>query len=352
MADDGHIRLNSKSPEFWIKRRYFGRKTPFFPPPSAAYDDLEEGGLRDRKGCSVFCFPKLASLLRPPYITRQGDWTLIVLIAGMPRSGSTFSFNVVRMALQARGTVYQATGDDILGAVHQSNGAEHVLVKTHSLDESSMELAKTGAVQIIITVRRIEDALASWVETFETLPDSSVIEIMGRWVRMFHELRNLALIVSYRQIDHLPWLAAWRITRTICPKIGPMEVTRIAQSLNKATIKRQADSMELGSGILDTGWSYYDTRTFFHRRHISHIISRTAEERLPPDRLRRIRDAMKENLLAVEGDLAESTAEMMLAGYFRVINGVVARLRRPQRPRRGSISVRASGSGLHEQTRA
>jgi hypothetical protein len=37
---------------------------------------------------------------------------MTVLIAGMPRSGSTFSFNVARAMLIARGSIHQEANDD------------------------------------------------------------------------------------------------------------------------------------------------------------------------------------------------------------------------------------------------
>ena len=110
---------------------------------------------------------------------------MIVCLAGMPRSGSTFSFNVVREVLRTRGTIYQEPCDDVLGAVHRSEGVQHILVKTHGLDDPSMELAKAGAFQVIITVRRVEDAIASWTSIFGEVTEDALIEIMRRWLRMF-----------------------------------------------------------------------------------------------------------------------------------------------------------------------
>jgi hypothetical protein len=68
------------------------------------------------------------------------------------------------------------------------------------LDAPSLKLKRTGAIRIIITIRRIEDAIASWIEALETLPETAVIETIRSWVHMFHQLRGLSLIVSYRQI--------------------------------------------------------------------------------------------------------------------------------------------------------
>ena len=92
---------------------------------------------------------------------------MIAIQAGMPRSGSTFAFNIVREAIRTCGTVYHEASNDLLGAIDRSNGADHVLLKTHALDAPSIELAKAGRVRIIMTVRRIEDAMASWLTAFE-----------------------------------------------------------------------------------------------------------------------------------------------------------------------------------------
>jgi hypothetical protein len=58
-------------------------------------------------------------------------------------------------------------------------------------------------------------------------------------------------------------------------------------------MKQQTDALEIATpGITDLGFSYYDSRTFFHRRHVSEVRSRSAEQRLTPERLRMIRDSL------------------------------------------------------------
>lgn len=89
---------------------------------------------------------------------------MIVLISGMPRSGSTFSFNMAREVLQARGTL--------------------------------------------------------------------------------------------QQIDRHPWLAAWRIARFLYP---------VGLSVSDG-------------GVVDIGFSHCDRQTFFHRRHVTALQSRPAEQ--------------------------------------------------------------------------
>ncbi len=224
---------------------------------------------------------------------------MIVLIAGMPRSGSTFSFNVVREVLQVRGTLHQETCEDVLGAVNRAGKARHVLVKAHSLDRASMDLAKAGAFRTVITVRRLEDAIASWLNAFDTLPEETATVVLQRWLQMYRELRDRALVVPYDEIDKSPRLAVRRIAHGICAGVGAMELFRIAHRWEKARVKRRADQIMRGSGVQDLGWSYYDTETFLHRRHISEHSSRAAEERVAPERLAPIRAALMEASAAV-----------------------------------------------------
>ena len=211
---------------------------------------------------------------------------MIVLIAGMPRSGSTFSFNVAREVLSVRGSVYQEACDDVVGVVGRSGGAD----KNHNLGETSLALARAGAMRVIMTVRRVEDAMASWLDAFDTLPEPIALGVMHAWLCLFRQLKTKALVVPYEQIDLRPWLAVWRIASAICPRVYPSEVLRITLRLNKTAVKRKTDKLLRDDpGVFDAGWSFYDTQTFFHRRHVAHLQSRPAEQRLPPERLRMIR---------------------------------------------------------------
>jgi hypothetical protein len=217
----------------------------------------------------------------------------------MPRSGSTFSFNVAREILSARGSVHQESCDDVVGAVVRSAVADHVLVKSHRLDESSLALARAGAVRVVMTVRRVEDAMASWLDAFSAVPEPVALQIMHDWLHLYRQLRTKALMVPYQQIDRRPWLAAWHIARAVCPTVLPPEVLAITRRLGKAAVKRKTDTLAIeDSGVIDAGFTYYDSRTFFHRRHVSDLRSRTAEQRLSPERLRSIQTALAPAIMA------------------------------------------------------
>ncbi len=217
----------------------------------------------------------------------------------MPRSGSTFAFNVVREVLQSRGVVYHESSDDVVGAVLRSNGAAHVIVKDHDFDEASIQLAQAGAFHVIMTIRRVEDAIASWLEVFETLPEDVALQVMRRWLRLYGQLRQHATIVSYDKIDRHPWLGAWHIARAVRPSVLPAEVIRIARRFSKADVKRTADQLTREMpGVIDGGFSHYDSTTFLHRRHVSSLRSRPAEERIDPERMRRLRAELASDVQA------------------------------------------------------
>jgi hypothetical protein len=214
---------------------------------------------------------------------------MIVFLAGMPRSGSTFAFNVARHVLERRGRVYQEPSSDIIGAIDRSGGAEHILLKAHDSGPVCLPLVRLGACRTICTVRRVEDAMASWMEAFDFSEQDS-IENMKRWLALYKQVRGAALTISYTQIDRHPWLTAWRIARYLDAKARLHEAISIARRYTKAEVKRRTDNLERGdTNVRDIGFSYYDETTFFHRRHVSSLKSRPAEARLGQAQLERIR---------------------------------------------------------------
>jgi hypothetical protein len=161
-----------------------------------------------------------------------------------------------------------------------------------------MELVKVGAWRVVMTVRRVEDALASWATTFDQVPDKITIEIMRSWLHVYQAFRHQALIVNYDQIDRTPWLAAWRIARAVCPSTGLMEVLRVCRKFSKEEVKKQTDNMTLSDQCQNIGFSFYDKQTFFHRKHVSALNSVPAEQRISACRLAHFREMLREDIAA------------------------------------------------------
>lgn len=216
---------------------------------------------------------------------------MIVFLAGMQRSGSTFAFNVARDILRHRGTVHQNSGYDIPGQLAASN-ADHLLLKSHDMDALGIALTRTGAMRVICTVRRAEDAVASFMQVFGFSEDISV-GLVKTWRDLHARIKPFALTLDYDLIDRHPVRAARTIGRYLYPDFGWREARRIADRHAKHRVKAAADRLDrTAAETLDLGYSFYDRNTFFHRNHVSSLVSQPAEARLPADQLARIRAAL------------------------------------------------------------
>ncbi|MGF6530556.1 hypothetical protein P3T20_001330 [Paraburkholderia sp. GAS206C] len=214
---------------------------------------------------------------------------MIVLIAGMQRSGSTFSFNIVREVLLARGAVHQEATNQVVEQL--TADCDHLLIKSHEPDDLALRLVAHGAVRVVCTMRRPEDAAASWITTFG-FPEDQAIATIKAWLRTYEKIKPFALTVPYDLLEKHPVVAAHRIGRYISPDVGWREAYRIARRYSKENIKKRTDALDRASSdVVDVNFSWYDRETFFHRRHVSSLDSQPAESRLPLDQLQRIRAA-------------------------------------------------------------
>jgi hypothetical protein len=95
---------------------------------------------------------------------------MLVLCNGMPRSASTWSFNVAIGLLRYQADAAHVHGgydEDVarfLGAIPEQS--RHLVLKCHSLDPIGRALAQSGAAKVIYTWRNISDAIASFMRMF------------------------------------------------------------------------------------------------------------------------------------------------------------------------------------------
>ena len=205
---------------------------------------------------------------------------MIVFIAGMPRSGSTFAFNIVRELLTARGTVHQEAIVSLAVALAEAPDAEHVIIKAHAADEATVDAVLSRRLRTICTIREPVDAVASWMEAFD--PDlDRAIALFKAWFVLYELIRAHTLTVSYEQIDTNPLAAALDIGRYVVPSASEQEIEAIVARHTKAEVFARTRSLAKDApGIRDVGFSYYDSATFYHRRHVASIETRTAADRI------------------------------------------------------------------------
>ncbi len=193
---------------------------------------------------------------------------MIVLAGGMPRSGSTWSFNIARLALARRGTVVSAASNSLSDAL-AAGGQNHVLLKSHLPEHEVIRLVQLGAVKSIVTVRRPEDAILSWMHTFG-MPLEDTINAFESWFTIFHELRECSLVLRFEDVEERPARTAFRLGRSLFGDYSPVEAWRASRAFSRKRVSKLIrDVEEKRRPTTDAGFTYYDDETYFHRRHIS-----------------------------------------------------------------------------------
>lgn len=216
---------------------------------------------------------------------------MIVLVAGMYRSGSTFAFNIAREMLAANVRTMSANGlthDDISWAE-----VNDVLIKSHNADENLICLVRDGRAKCIITYRRPDEAVASWMETFGATFDDAASTVQA-WLEWHRGLKAPALYIPYELIEKRPRRAILSIQRYLNLKIDRSRVARLAASYSKAAVKAKCDALTEGEETINIGFSYYDRSTFFHRKHVSSINARLASHTISPAQIEQLNARLAE----------------------------------------------------------
>lgn len=203
---------------------------------------------------------------------------MIVFVAGMPRSGSTFTFNIARELLLQRGSVAQVPAESVITSLSRVGRADHLIFKGHGADETTLDLIRFGAIKVICSTRRPEDAIASWVDTFGFSLEES-ISVMDRWFSMYELIKDNALLIDYDEIEIDPMYVAHRIAEFLSLPVG--EASDICRRYTKDKVLEISKRVERGEGDIEYGgFSYYDRETFFHRRHVQSVKPIRSENRL------------------------------------------------------------------------
>jgi len=211
---------------------------------------------------------------------------MIVFVAGMPRSGSTFCFNVAREVLAKDGTVYAEPTLDIGAARQNAGNAAHVIIKGHS-DTEALRMAITkGEIRTICSIRSPYAGIASWMDTFGYTLDESISAFKG-WLEVYQEIAPYCLTIGYDTIEKRPMEAAASIGGYLLPG---EDARALAEKYSKSAVAALADKIDKdASTTRDLGFSYYDTTTFFHRRHVSSLEERVPESTLTSADMAKIR---------------------------------------------------------------
>lgn len=215
---------------------------------------------------------------------------MIVVIGGMIRSGSTFTFNIVRELLARQGSVEIAAANTIAHSILAQSNEQSFILKTHEPDNNVINLIKNGIVPCICTIRNPEDAVASWMNTFGFSLEHGIISLKT-WYSWYSEVVNKVLTINYQIIELQPRIAIKLIIEFLGMESNEELIDMLEKKYNRLSLKEKYDVLTNNESTVDIGFSYYDMETFFHRRHIS--LSQT---KLTPSQIEQIKSELKEYL--------------------------------------------------------
>ena len=218
----------------------------------------------------------------------------------MPRSGSTWAFNVVLKLLQLcdpHGAIYSAYNEHqgpLLSSLDPTWG--HIIIKSHILDSTSYVLCRAGAAKFVYTWRHPYDAVASMMRMFGHSFEASMGSIrssIGLW--SFHRASATGIIVAYSSIIENPTDTIKRIASCLGLQARPDQVEHVANETSVEQAKRASQNFEqlAPDRIIRDGCHTYDRETLLHHHHIVDGTCGYGEKTLTSQQLRAI-DAMME----------------------------------------------------------
>jgi hypothetical protein len=222
---------------------------------------------------------------------------MIVFVAGMQRSGSTFVFNIARELLSRSGRVYAEPSISIPDVLIRSSGADHIILKSHIADDLLLSLTRHGAVKTVCTYRCVEDSVASLMDVFGYSLANSIARIRS-WVRMYRHIRGFALNVPYEALRCDPVSVANRVSKNLgCAD----DATALAQKYSRERVFAASHMMDESSQhVVNMGSSVYHKVTYFHRRHVPSLRDRVASHDLPVDELNQVKTQLADEIAFME----------------------------------------------------
>lgn len=224
---------------------------------------------------------------------------MLVLCNGMPRSASTWSYNVA-MALLCR-TAQEVCGDydenlhRFLCGLPAS--CVHAVLKCHSLDAAGLGLAQLQAAKVVYTWRDLADATASFMTMFD-VDFEHTIALMSNSLDLYRRhRRNGALILSYEAITQQPTESVAAVASYLNVAVRQEQVAEIAEANSFGRMRervKEISMLDYGERMIRHDRTSYDPDTLLHIDHIRDGSSGYGASRLTRAQLRRLEKLLRE----------------------------------------------------------
>ncbi len=196
---------------------------------------------------------------------------MLVLCTGMPRSGSTWSFNVVRLLLAHLSDSVRSGYADTVGEALRINGrtAEHVVVKCHVPDDIGRALIKQRACRTIYTYRDPLDSVLSAVEAFKRRFDDQLASVRESLDLMrFQVEAGGVLCLWYDELITRDRDAVQAIADYLDLTLPAEAITEVAERLSRASVRRLIKEQHKSARQDVSGGASWDGGTLFSDRHM------------------------------------------------------------------------------------
>jgi hypothetical protein len=223
---------------------------------------------------------------------------MVVICAGMPRSASTWSFNVCTRLLRAAypsasiGSGYSDRLLDWLANEHVEH--DHFVLKSHVLGEAGLSLLRLGAARAVYTSRDPYDAITSTMAMFEVTFEVALGLVVDS-LRLWEEgLRPLGVLqILYEQIVNQPEDAIRQIAAMmhVQPSVEVIETIHRSTSMN-AMREVSARLGQSSESTVRQGGFVFDKETLLHPRHIRHGGCGYGRQSLTSDQLEQVAGAL------------------------------------------------------------
>src|ERR1700722_8465436 len=239
---------------------------------------------------------------------------MLVLCNGMPRSASTWSYNVAMALLRC--TAEEVWGDydenlhRFLCALPAS--CVHAVLKCHSLDAAGLGLAQLQVAKVVYTWRDLADATASFMTMFD-VDFEHTIALMSNSLDLYRRhRRNGALILSYEAITQQPTESVAAVASYLNVAVRQEQVVEIAEANSFGRMRERGTEISMldyGARLVRPDRTSYDPDTLLHIDHIRHGSTGYGASRLTQAQLRRL-----EKLLRAKGELDVAALPFMRDG--------------------------------------
>jgi hypothetical protein len=225
-----------------------------------------------------------------------------IFCSGMPRSASTWSYNVARLLTMKRQNSVWAnfadtpeTLDKQLGEAEKQHETVAVF-KFHKASERVMQLLQAGIAVNVFTYRHPLAAIASWREIFG-LPLDIAVRVTTDALRDMDRYRRLpgTLFVAMRDVVQSGYAATERVASHLgYSSLSPEQIAEVACTTSTDQMAKMAESLRVSkTRLIDVGFTRYDPVTHLHVGHINRGLDRNYRHDLTEDEIAICRAALQ-----------------------------------------------------------